>query len=58
MKEYQGPMCAALVYLQPNINEPLAWNNGIGPRSYFVGFQDRSRDSWGHSYLIVTSSKM
>ena len=22
----------------------LAWNNGIGPRSYFVGFQDRSND--------------
>ena len=22
----------------------LAWNNGIGPRSYFVGFWDRSND--------------
>ena len=32
----------------------LAWNNGIGLGSYFVGFRDLiNRDSWGHSYLIV-----
>ena len=34
----------------------LAWNDGRGPRSRFVGFLDRimiKRDSWGHSYLIV-----
>ncbi len=34
----------------------LAWNNGIGLWSYFVGSRTEvmiNRDSWGHSYLIV-----
>ena len=34
----------------------LAWNNGIGLLSIFVGFGTEvmiNRDSWGHSYLIV-----
>ena len=34
----------------------LAWNNGIGLGSYFVGFPTEvkiNRDSRGHSYLIV-----
>ena len=34
-----------------------AWNNGIGPRFYFVGFRNSevmiNRDNWGHSYCDV-----
>ena len=34
----------------------LAWNNGIGPRCYFVGYGTGvmiNRDSWGRSYFVV-----
>ena len=34
----------------------LAWNNGIGPWCYFVGYGTEvmiNRDSWGRSYFVV-----
>lgn len=34
----------------------LAWNNGMGLRSYFVGLRAAvmiNRDSWGHLYSVV-----
>ena len=34
----------------------LAWNNGIGPWCYFVGYGTGvmiNRDSWGRSYFVV-----
>ncbi len=34
----------------------LAWNNGIGPWCYFVGYGTgvmTNRDSWGRSYFVV-----
>ncbi len=35
----------------------VAWNNGIGPRFYFVGFEELEvmikRDGRGHSYFGV-----
>ena len=41
-------------YVRLNI---CAWNNGIGPRFYFVGFRNSevmiNRDRWGHSYCDV-----
>ena len=34
-----------------------AWNNGIGPRFYFVGIRNPevmiNRNGWGHSYCDV-----
>jgi hypothetical protein len=36
--------------------DTLAWNNRIGPWSYFVGLKAKvmiNRDSWGHWYSAV-----
>ena len=41
---------------QANALNTLAWNNGIGLWSYFVGSKTEvmiNRDSWGYSYSIV-----